>query len=133
MTKPLTLFEMLSHDAQALQDRISANIARSGAETWADVKIMQADTLALAERMKVMAADQADVVRADIIAAITNMEAAGKMVEIKAGEAVSDAEKDIKSANEALLDSAQKATHSLSQAVVELRIRMAKAIAPASL
>jgi len=126
MTRPLSLIEQARHDAQGLHKKISANIAHAEAATWADVKAVQADTLALAARMKAMAEDQADAAKAGIKAAIGKMEEAGKMVETKAG----DAKAAVKHANANLLESAHTAARSLSEAVADMRTKAAKAIAP---
>lgn len=126
MTKSPSVIEKTRHDAQALHQKISANMAKAEAATWADVKAVQADTLALATKMKALADDQADAVKTGIKSAIGKMEAAGKLVETKAG----DAKDSVKHANAALLDSAHKAAQSLSQAVAAVRTKAAHAIAP---
>jgi hypothetical protein len=124
MTK--SLLEQARQDAQALHKTISDSMAKTEAKTWADVKAMQADTLALAKRMQSLASDQADSVKSGITHAVAKMEAAGKAVETKSG----DARDDIKHANQALLDSAHKAAHSLSEGVAAMRTKAAAAIAP---
>jgi hypothetical protein len=126
MAKPFTILEQARHDAQQLHKKISDSMAKTEAKTWADVKAVQADTLALATRMQSLAKDQADTVKTSITHAVAKMEAAGKAVESKA----SDARDDIKHANQALLDSAHKAANSLSEAVAEMRTKAAAAIAP---
>ncbi|MEO8245335.1 MAG: hypothetical protein ABI832_23935, partial [bacterium] len=55
-----------------------------------------------------------------------SLEAAGKAVETKAG----DAKDNVKHAHAAMLDSVHKAALSLSQAVADLRTKAAQAIAP---
>lgn len=126
MTKPLTVLEQASHDAQGLREKISASLAHAEAAIWADVKAGQADTLALAARMKTLAGDQADAAKAGIETAIGKMESAGKMVKNKAA----DAKASLKYANAALLESAHKAARSLSEAVAAMRTKVAHAIAP---
>lgn len=126
MTKPLSALEQARHDAQALHKKISDSIAKTEAKTWADVKAIQADTLALATRMQTLAKDQADSIKSAITTAVAKMDAAGKAVEAKA----TDARDSVKAANEALLDAAHNAAQSLSQAVAAMRTKAAHAIAP---
>jgi hypothetical protein len=126
MTKPQTVLELARHDAQALHKKISANIAKAEHATWADVKAVQTEINALVARMKTLAADQADDAKAGIKAAITKLEAAGQIVEDKAVAAKDG----VKHANAAMLDSAHKATQSLSAAVAAARTKLAHAIAP---
>lgn len=126
MTKPLSVLEQARHDAQDLHRKISANIARTEAATWADVKAAQTDTLALAARMKTLAADQAGSLRSGLSSAVAKMENAGKTVEKKA----KDTGDSIAHANAALLESAHRAAQSLSQAVAAMRNKAA--IAPAT-
>lgn len=126
MTKPQTVLELARHDAQQLHKKISGNIAKAEHATWADVKVVQAEINALVARMKTLAADQADDAKAGIKAAITKLEAAGQIVEDKAVAAKDG----VKHANAAMLDSAHKATQSLSAAVAAARTKLAHAIAP---
>ena len=126
MTKPQTVLELARHDAQALHKKISANIAKAEHATWADVKAVQAEINALVARMKTLAADQADDAKAGIKAAITKLEAAGQIVEDKAVAAKDG----VKHANAAMLESAHKATQSLSASVAAARTKLAHAIAP---
>jgi dUTPase len=126
MTKPQTVLELARHDAQALHKKISANIAKAEHATWADVKAVQTEINALVARMKTLAADQADDAKAGIKAAITKLEAAGQIVEDKTVAAKDG----VKHANAAMLDSAHKATQSLSAAVAAARTKLAHAIAP---
>lgn len=126
MTKPHTVLEMTRIDAQNLHKKISDDIAKAEKATWADVKAVQADIVALGSKMKTLAADQADDVKAGIKAAITKLEAASKLVEDKAVAAKDG----VKHANAAMLDSAQKANQSLSAAVAAARTKLAHAIEP---
>lgn len=126
MTKPQTILEKARRDAQELHKKISANIASAEHATWADVKSVQADINALGDKMKTLAADQSDAVKSGIKAAITKLETAGKLVEDKAVAAKDG----IKHANTAMLDSAHKATQSLSAAVAAARTKLARAIEP---
>lgn len=126
MTKTQTRLELARLDAQNLHKTISANMAKAKDATWADIKSAQADATALAEKMKTLADDHADAVRANIKIATAKLDAAAQQVENKAV----GAKDDIQRANAALLESAQKSAHSLSQAVAELRTRVAKAIEP---
>lgn len=126
MTKPQTVLELARNDAQALHKKISGNIAKAEHATWADVKAVQAEINALVARMKTLAADQADDAKAGIKAAITKLEAAGQIVEDKAVAAKDG----VKHANAAMLESAHKATQSLSAAVAAARTKLAHAIAP---
>ncbi|MFN5998544.1 MAG: hypothetical protein ACK47C_15135 [Paracoccaceae bacterium] len=126
MTKPQTVLEVARHDAQELHKKISGNIAKAGQATWADVKVVQDEINALASRMKTLAADQADDAKAGIKSAITKLEAAGKIVEDKAVAAKDG----VKHANATMLDSAHKATQSLSAAVAAARTKLAHAIEP---
>jgi hypothetical protein len=126
MTKPQTVLELARHDAQALHKKISANIAKAETATWADVKAVQAEINALVARMKTLAADQADDAKAGIKVAITKLEAAGQIVEDKAVAAKDG----VKHANAKMLESAHKATQSLSAAVATARTKLAHAIAP---
>jgi hypothetical protein len=128
MTKPHTVLEMTRIDAQNLHKKISANMAKAEHATWADVKAVQADINALGVKMKTLAADQADDVKAGIKAAITKLEAAGKLVEDKAASGATAAKDGVKRANAAMLDSARKATQSLSAAVAAARTKLAHAI-----
>ncbi len=126
MTKSQTMLEKARHDAQELHKKISANIAKAEHATWADVKAVQADINALGDKMKTLAADQADDAKAGIKAAVTKLEAAGKLVENKAVAAKDG----VKHANTAMLESAHKAAQSLSTAVAAARTKLAHAIEP---
>lgn len=126
MTKPQTILEKARYDAQELHKKISANMAKAEHATWADVKAVQADINALGDKMKTLAADQADEVKTGIKSAIIKLEAAGKLVEDKAVAAKDG----VKHANAAMLDSAHKATQSLSAAVAAARTKLAHAIEP---
>jgi hypothetical protein len=128
MTKPQTVLEMTRHDAQELHKKISANIAKAEQATWADVKAVQADVVALGAKMKTLATDQADDVKTGIKAAVTKLDAAGHLVEDKAMAAKDS----VKRANDAMLDSAHNAAQSLSAAVAAARTKLADAIAPKS-
>ncbi|MEO8245181.1 MAG: nitroreductase family protein [bacterium] len=70
MTKPQTVFETTRRDSQDLHKKILANIASAKGQTWTDVKTMQAEVLALAARMKTIAEDQSDAIKAGLRAAI---------------------------------------------------------------
>lgn len=126
MTKPQTTLELARHDAQELHKKISGNIAKAEQATWADVKAVQADINALGARMKTLAEDQADAVKSGLKAAVTKMDAAGKLVEDKAVAAKDG----VKHANTAMLDSAHRAATSLSAAVAAARTKLAQAIEP---
>ena len=126
MTKPQTVLELARHDAQQLHKKISGNIAKAEHATWADVKAVQAEINALVARMKTLAADQADDAKTGIKAAITKLEAAGQIVEDKAVAAKDS----VKHANATMLESAHKATQSLSAAVAAARTKLAHAIEP---
>jgi len=126
MTKPQTVLEQARQDAQELHKKISGNIARAQQATWADVMVVQADINALGARMTALAGDQADAVKSGIKAAITKMDAAGKLVEDKAVAAKDG----VKHANAVLLDSAHQAAGSLSAGVAAARATLAHAIAP---
>jgi hypothetical protein len=126
MTKPQTVLELARHDAQQLHKKISGNIAKAEHATWADVKAVQAEINALVARMKTLAADQADDAKAGIKAAITKLDAAGQIVEDKAVAAKDS----VKHANATMLESAHKATQSLSAAVAAARTKLAHAIEP---
>lgn len=126
MTKPHTVLEMARIDAQNLHKKISANIAKAENATWADVKAVQADINALGAQMKTLATDQADEVKAGIKVAITKLESAVKLIEDNAVAAKDG----VKHANAAMLDSAHKATQSLSAAVAAARTKLAHAIEP---
>lgn len=126
MTKLQTVLENTRHDAQTLHKKIAANMASAEHATWADVKAVQADVTALGAKMKALADDQADAVKAGIKTAITKLDAAGKLVEDK-----SVAAKDgVRHANAAMLDSAHRAATSLSAAVAAARTKLAHAIEP---
>ena len=126
MTKPQSIVEMTRHDAQELHKKISANIAKAEHATWADVKTVQGDVNTLASKMKALATDQADEAKAAIKAAITKLEAAGRLVENKAAAA----KEDVSHANAAILEGALSAAQSLSAAVDAARTRAARAIEP---
>lgn len=130
MTKPHTVLEMTRIDAQNLHKKISANMAKAEHATWADVKAVQADINALGVKMKTLAADQAEDVKAGIKASITKLEAAGKLAEDKAVSGATAAKDGVKRANAVMLDSAHKATQSLSAAVAAARTKLANAIEP---
>jgi len=128
MTNSSSIIEKTRHDAQELHKKISANIAKAEAATWADVKTAEADTPALAARMKTLADEQGDAVKTSIKSAIARMDAAGKLAETKAG----DSRDSVKHADDALLESSHKAAQSLSEAVAAMRTKAAAAIAPKS-
>lgn len=130
MTKPQTVLEQARHDAQELHKKIAANIASAEQATWADVKAVQADINALGVKMKTLAEDQAEDVKTGIKAAITKLEAAGKLVEDKAIAGAVAAKDGVKHANAAMLGSAHKAAQSLSAAVAAARTKLAHAIEP---
>jgi hypothetical protein len=124
MTK--TILEKTRSEAQNLHKKISANIAKAEQASWADVRAVQDDVNALGTKMKTLADDQADAAKNGIKSAIAKLEAAGKLVENKAVSAKDS----VKHANDALLDSAQKAAKSLSTAVAAMRTKAAHAIEP---
>ncbi|MCB6180148.1 hypothetical protein LHP98_18690 [Rhodobacter sp. Har01] len=130
MTKPQTVLELARHDAQELHKKISGNVARAEQATWADVKAVQADINALGARMKTLAEDQADAVKSGIKAALTKMDAAGKLVEDKTVAGATAAKDGVKHANDAMLESVHNATTSLSAAVAAARSKLAHAIEP---
>lgn len=130
MTKPQTVLEKARADAQDLHKKISANMAKAEQATWADVKAVQADINALGDKMKTLAADQADDAKASIKTAITKLETAGKLVEDKAIGGAIAAKDGVKHANTAMLDSAHKAVQALSAAVAAARTKLAHAIEP---
>lgn len=130
MTKPQTMLEKARYDAQELHKKISANIASAEHATWADVKAVQADINALGVKMKTLAADQAADVKTGITAAITKLEAAGKLVEDKTVAGAVAAKDGVSHANAAMLESAHKAAQSLSAAVAAARTKLAHAIEP---
>ncbi|WP_309663723.1 hypothetical protein [Tabrizicola sp.] len=126
MTKEMTHLDVARRDAQELHKKISANIAKAEAATWADVKAVQDEAVALAAKMKNIADGEADAMKTDIKAAIAKLDAAGKLVQDKAIEG-KDA---IKRTNASLLASARNAAQSLSHAVADMRTKAAKAIEP---
>jgi dUTPase len=126
MTKPHTVLEMARIDAQNLHRKISTNMAKAEQATWADVKAVQADISALGAKMKTLAADQTDEMKSGIKAAVAKLDAAGQLVEDKAVSAKDG----VKQANAAMLDSAHRATQSLSAAVAAARTKLAHAIEP---
>lgn len=126
MSEPQSVLELLRHDAQELHKKISANISRAEHATWSDVKDMQSDVTALAAKMKSLAEDQADGVKAAIKAAILRMHEAAAIVEDKAFVAKDG----INHANIVMLDSVYKAAHSLSSAIAEGRSKLARVIEP---
>lgn len=130
MTEPHTVLEMTRIDAQNLHKKISANMAKAEKATWADVKASQADIKALVVKMKALAADQADSVKSSIKTATAKLEAAGKLLESKGSDAKDNAKDDVKHANEAMLDGANKAAQSISAAVAAARTKLAHAIEP---
>ncbi len=123
MNKFQSDLDKVRKDAQMLHQQISDNIAKAKALTAADVKTAQANIQTLADNMKVLARDQTDAVKTNITSAIDKMEAAGKAD-------VAETVDDFKHANEVMLDSVRKATQSLSQAVAEMRTKIADKIAP---
>lgn len=130
MTNPKTDLELARFDAQNLHKKISANIAKSQAATWNDIKASQADAGILVGKMKIVAEAQADVAKANINTAMSKLDAAAKRGENKAIAAKEDLQDDIRRANAALLEGARTATQSLSQAVADFRTKLAKAIEP---
>lgn len=130
MTKPQTVLELARHDAQELHKKISGNIAKAEQATWADVKAVQADVIALGERMKALAEDQSDAAKSSIKAAITRMEATGRLVENKTVSGAEAAKDGVKHVNAAMLESVHSAATSLSTAVAAARSKLAHAIEP---
>jgi hypothetical protein len=126
MTQEPTHFDLMRRDAQDLHKKISANIAKAEKATWADVQAVQAEAVSLGAKMKSIADGEADAVKADIKAAVAKLDAAGKAIQNKAG----DAKDAVKHANAALLASAHNAAQSLSHAVAAMRTKAAKAIEP---
>lgn len=126
MTKPQTALELARHDAQELHKRISDNIAEADRATWAEVKAIQADNMALVARMQTLTEDQSSAVKSGIKAAITKMEAAGNLFEDKAIAATVG----VKNANMAMLDSAHRAASSLSTAIADARTKLGQTIEP---
>ena len=124
MTKELTHLDLVRRDAQDLHRKISANIAKAEAATWADVKAVQAEAVILGTKMKLFADGEADAVKADVKAAIAKLDAAGKIVQDKANVG-KDA---VMHANAALLASAHGAAQSLSHAVAAMRNKAAHAM-----
>lgn len=110
-------------EAQALHKKISDDIDKAQDATITDVKQAQTNVKTLADNMKVLVTEQTDAAMTNINSAIDKMEAAAKAD-------VAETTDDIRHANEALLDSVRKATQSLSQAVAEMRTKVADKIAP---
>ncbi len=126
MTKSQSVLDLARHDAQELHKKIAANMAKAEQASWADVKAIQTDINALGVKMKSLADDQADSAQAAIKAAITKLERAGKLVENKAVAAKDG----VSNANAEMLESAHRATTSLSAAVAAARSKLAHAIEP---
>lgn len=126
MTKQMTHLDLVRRDAQELHKKISANIAKAEAATWAEVKTVQDEAASLAAKMKAVAEGDAAAMKADIKVAIAKLDAAGKLVQDKAN----DGKDAVKRANAALLASARGAAQSLSDAVAALRTKAANAIEP---
>ncbi len=126
MTKQLTHIDLMRRDAQELHKKISANIAKAEAATWADVQTVQAQAVSLGAKMKSIADGEADAIKADVKAAIAKLDAAGKLVQDKAA----DGKDAVNRANASLLASAHGAAQSLSHAVAAMRSKAAKAIEP---
>jgi hypothetical protein len=126
MTTQLTHLDLIRRDAQDLHKKISANIAKAEAATWADVQAVQAEAVSLGAKMKSIADGEAEAMKADLKAAVTKLDAAGKLVQDKAD----DGKDAVKRANAALLASAHGAAQSLSHAVANMRSKAAKAIEP---
>ena len=123
MNKIQSDLDKVRKDAQLLHQQISDNITKAKALTAADVKAAQANMKILADNMKVVAHDQSDAVKTSITSAIDKMENAGKAD-------VAETADDFKHASEVMLDGVRKATQSLSQAVAEMRTKVADKIAP---
>lgn len=126
MTKQLTHIDLARRDAQELHKRISANIAKAEAATWADVQAVQTEAATLVSKMKTIADDQTDAMKADVKAAIAKLDATANLVQNKA----IDGKDAVKKANTDLLASAHSAARSLSHVVAALRMKAAKAIEP---
>lgn len=126
MPKQLTHTDLVRRDAQDLHKKISANIARAEAATWADVKTLQNDAASLIAKIKTIADGDVDAMKSDLTAAMAKLEAAATLVQ----DTASDGKEAIKRANTALLASAHSAAQSLSHAVAVLRSKAAKAIDP---
>jgi hypothetical protein len=126
MTKQMTHLDVARREAQELHKKISANIAKAEAATWADVKAVQDEAIALAAKMKTIADGEAEAMKSDLKAAMAKLDAAAKLVQDKA-IAGKDA---VRKANAALLASAHRAAQSLSHAVADMRTKAAKAIEP---
>ena len=119
-----TTFLISTHDekiAATCRRKISANIAKAEAATWADVK---AEAVSLGVKMKSAADGETDAVTADVKAAIAKLDAAGKMVQDK----VNVGKDAVMHANAALLASAHGAAQSLSHAVAAMRNKAAHAM-----
>lgn len=123
MNKLQSDLDKVRKDAQTLHQQISDNIAKAKTITAADVKEAQSNIQILADNMKVLAHDQSDAVKTSITSAINKMEEVGKAD-------VAETADDFKHASEVMLDSVRKATQSLSQAVAEMRTKVADKIAP---
>jgi len=126
MTKQLTHIDLVRRDAQELHKKISANIAKAEAATWADVQAVQADAASLAAKMKTIADTQTDAFKTDVKAGIAKLDAAAKLMQDKA-IAGKDA---VRRANTALLAGASNAAQSLSNAVANARSEVKKTNEP---
>ena len=126
MTKQMTYLDLARRDAQELHQTISINIAKAEAGTWAEVKAVQDAAASLIIKMKAIAGDESDALKADLTASIAKLDAGVKLIQDKAATG-KDA---VKKANATLLASAHTAAQSLSHAVANMRTKAAKAIEP---
>lgn len=126
MTKPHTMLDTARLDAQNLHKKISENIAKAKAATWAEVQAVQGEAAVLVTKMKDIANGQADALKTGITSATDKLEAATKLVQSK----VAAGKDDVQHANAALLAASHNAAQSLSNAVAEFRSKAAKVIEP---
>ena len=122
----MTHFDLAQRDAQELHDRISVNLARAEAATWAHLQAIQTKAANLATPVKDIAVGQADAAQTGVKGAIAKLEAGAKVIQDKAATGKDD----IQRAKSALLTTSQHAAENLTNAVTELRSKAAKAIAP---
>jgi hypothetical protein len=126
MTHAQTVLELAHKDAQELHKKISGNIAKAEAATWADVHAMQVEAHRLAAKIGNEAKDKSETLDAGVKSAVDALEASARLVQDKAVAAKDN----IKLANTAMLDASHNLAHMVSESIAALRTSAAKAIAP---
>ena len=126
MTHAQSVLQLVQKDAQELHTKISGNIAKAEAATWADVHAMQVEAHRLSAKILDNANEQSETLDAGVRSAVNALEASARLVQDKAIAA----KENIRLANTAMLDASRDLVHNMSQSIDALRTSAAKAIAP---